>query len=220
MVATAEFVREHLQALAIGSELTRWFRKDREPQVLHVTPENVIAALHKAGINPVLMGTHGTNVYRDEARATQHVDVLVSKREVRKAIRVLDAAFPYLEIIENSVVARFLNPASQKVVLDVMKPSARAIQMVFRHTVAIHDTHRIPTLEMALVSKFVAFVSPNRRPDKKLIDMGDFTNIVLTNRAALDLDKLKRLGDKATPGGGTRLLELVEDIDAGRSIHA
>jgi hypothetical protein len=56
MVATAEFVREHLQALAIGSELTRWFRKDREPQVLHVTPENVIAALHKAGINPVLMG--------------------------------------------------------------------------------------------------------------------------------------------------------------------
>src|SRR5438105_9558717 len=91
-------VRDHLQALHIGSELTGWFRKDREPHVLKVTPENVIATLHGVGINAVLMGTHGINVYRDEARATQDVDVLVTKREVRKAIRVLEDAFPYLEV--------------------------------------------------------------------------------------------------------------------------
>src|ERR1700680_1321779 len=120
--AATSFVREHLQALHIGSEVTRWFRKERQPQVLNVTPENVIATLHAAGINPVLMGTHGINVYRDEARATQDVDVLVTKREVRKAIRVLEEAFPYLEIVENSAVARFVDPVSQKVVLDVMKP--------------------------------------------------------------------------------------------------
>jgi hypothetical protein len=79
--AARDLVQEHLLALHIGSEVTRWFRKDRAPQVLNVTPENVLATLHRAGINPVLMGTHGINVYRDEARATQDVDVLVTKRD-------------------------------------------------------------------------------------------------------------------------------------------
>src|SRR5262249_9409519 len=88
--ATTEVARAHLEAMYTGSKVTRWFRKDREPNVLEVTPENVIAALHEAGIKPVLMGTHGINGYRDQARATDDVDVLVTKRDVRKAIRVLD----------------------------------------------------------------------------------------------------------------------------------
>jgi hypothetical protein len=217
-VAGKNLVHEHLQALHIGSEVTRWFRKERQPQVLNVSPENVIAALNAAGINPVLMGTHGINVYRDEARATQDVDVLVTKRDVRKAIRVLEEAFPYLEIIENSAVARFLDPVSQKVVLDVMKPSSEAMHAVFRHTIAINDTHRIPSLEMALVSKLLAMTSPNRRTAKRLIDRGDFTNIVEENRAVLDLDKLKQLAARAQPGGGNLILKLIAEIDAGREI--
>jgi len=91
---TAELERLHLQALHIGSKVTRWFRKEREPNVLHVTPERVLAALHEAGINCVLMGTHGINGYRDEARASEDVDVLVTKRDVRKAVRILDETFP------------------------------------------------------------------------------------------------------------------------------
>jgi hypothetical protein len=217
--ASADFVREHLQALHIGSEVTKWFRKEREPHVLDVTPENVIAALNRHGIKPVLMGTHGLNVYRDEPRATQDVDVLVTKRNVHKAIRVLDDAFPYLEIMENTAVARFLNPVTQKVVLDVMKPSSQAIQIVFRHTVPIGETHRIPDLEMALTSKFAAMMSPTRRQDKKLLDAGDFTNMLLHNRAAVDLQKLKHLGGKVLPGGGKRILALVTDIDEGRTIQ-
>jgi hypothetical protein len=216
--AAPNLVREHLLALHIGSEVTQWFRKEREPQVLKVTPENVIAALHQVGINPVLMGTHGINVYRDEPRATQDVDVLVIKRHVRKAIRAMEEAFPDLEVVESSVVARFVDPVTQKVVLDVMKPSSHAMQSVFRHTIAIRDTHRIPTLEMALVSKFLAMTAPVRREDKKLIDMGDFTNIVKQNRGAVDLDKLRQLGDKVRLGDGKRILKLIADIDAGRRI--
>ena len=66
-----ETTRMHLQALHIGSMVTGWFREQREPNVLEVTPENVIKALHEAGINCVLMGAHGINGYRDEARATR-----------------------------------------------------------------------------------------------------------------------------------------------------
>jgi hypothetical protein len=214
--AVEELARLHLQALHIGSEVTQWFRKDREPHVLKVTPENVVAALNKHGIKPVLMGTHGLNVYRDEARATQDVDVLVTKRNVRKAARVLEEEFPYLEVFENASVVRFLDPVTQKVVLDVMKPSSQAIQIVFRHTVAIGDSHRIPDLEMAMASKLAAMCGANRRLDKRMLDRADFTNMALTNRAILNLDKLKRLAAKVHPKGGAMIEQLIADIDAGR----
>jgi hypothetical protein len=211
-------VRDHLEALKVSTEVTNWCRKEREPNALNVTAENVIAALNDAGIRPVLMGTFGINGYRDEARATQDVDVLVTKKDARKAVRVLEEAFPYLEVQENAAVARFVNPVSMKVVLDVMKPASRAIQAVFRHTVAIGKTHRIPDLEMALVSKFLAMTATNRRPDKKLVDAGDFMNIVQHNRTRLDVKKLTRLAGHAQPGGSARIEAMLVDIDAGRTI--
>jgi hypothetical protein len=217
--AANSFVREHLQALHIGSEVTRWFRKERQPQVLNVSPENVIDVLHRAGINPVLMGAHGINGYRDEARASQDVDVLVTKREVRKAIRALAQAFPSLKVHENSAVARFVDPVSQTVVLEVMKPSSQPIQLVLRNTVAVGDRYRIPTLEMALVSKYVAIRSPDRIPRKRHLDRADFTSMVEENRAILDLDKLQKLAARVQPGGGNHILSLIADIDAGREIQ-
>jgi hypothetical protein len=184
-----------------------------------VTAENVIAALNRAGIRPVLMGTHGLGGYRSEARATQDVDVLVASREVRKAVRLLEEAFPYLEVVDLPAVVRFVNPVSQNVVLDVMKPNQEAVQVVFRNTIRVGKTHRIPTLEMALASKFVAMLSPTRKYAKKLVDLGDFVDVVQHNRQVLDLEKLRRLGDKVYPNGGKRLLEMVADIDAGRTIR-
>lgn len=212
-------VRDHIEALHTSSKLTRWFRKGREPEVLKVTVENVIAALNRAGIRPILMGTYGIGGYRSEARATEDVDVLVRKHEVRKAVRVLEQEFPYLEVVDTPVVARFRNEATMKIVLDVMKPTSQAIQAVFRNTLAVGNTHRIPRLEMAIVSKFMAMMGPKRSPDKKLIDAGDFTNMVLHNRATLDLKKLQRLANRVHPGGGAKILRLIAEIDAGRTIR-
>jgi len=213
-------VRDHLEALATSTKLTIWFREGREPEVLNVTPENVIAALNRAGICPVLMGTYGIGGYRSEARATEDVDVLVSKRDVPKAVRALDETFPYLEIVDTPVVTRFRNAATQKIVLDLMKPTSEAMRAVFRNSVKVGKTHRIPTLEMAIVSKYLAMHGPTRRLDKKLIDAGDFTNIVLHNREAISLEKLKRLGDRFLPSISKRILHLIDELDAGRSINA
>jgi hypothetical protein len=214
------FVRDHLRALHTSSELTRWFRRVREPNVEKVTPEGVIAALNRAGINPVLMGTHGLVGYRSEPRATQDVDVLVTKKDVRRAVRTLEEKYPYLEVLDASAVTSMCDPVSQKVVIDVMKPSSRAMRLVFRHTVKIGKTHRIPHLEMALVSKFLAIVSPNRRQDKRQVDLGDFINVVMNNRAALDLAKLARLAELVQPRGGAAILRMVADIDAGRRLRS
>lgn len=214
-----DLVRDHLEALETSSKVTGWFRAVREPEVLDVTPENVIAALNRVGIVPVVMGTHGLVGYRSESRATDDVDVLVPKRETRKAVRTLEAEFPYLEVVDLPQVARFLNPVSQKVVIDVMKPDSQAIKSVFRHTIAIGKTHRVPELEMALACKFVAMIAPNRRRAKRMVDLGDFMNVVERNRSILDLKKLERLGDKVHPRGGKMVLRLIADFDAGLPIQ-
>jgi hypothetical protein len=217
--AQSDPVQQHLEALHTSSELTLLFRRMYQRGAAMVTPEGVIAALHRAGVRCVLMGTHGLGGWRSEPRATQDVDVLVTKKDISKAVRALARAYPDLEVKDTPVVTRFVDPATGKQVIDVMKPAQPVYQMVFRHTLSVGDTHRIPDLEMALASKFAAMVSPNREPAKKLIDAGDFVDVVTHNRSAIDLPKLQRLADKAYPQGGAEIVRMVEDIDAGRTIQ-
>ncbi len=99
-----------------------------------------------------------------------------------------------------------------------MKPTQNVYKLVFRHTVSVGKTHSIPDLEMALAAKFAAMVSPNREPAKKMTDAGDFIDVIRTNRRTLDVKKLKRLADIIYPDGGTEILEMIENIDAGRTI--
>jgi hypothetical protein len=210
---------KHLVHLQISSELTCIFRRMKKRNDAMITPQGVIDVLNRAGVKCVLMGTYGMTGWRSEPRATQDVDVLVRKKDIRKAVRALQTAYPDLTVTDFVVVTRFMDPATQMSVIDVMKPTQDVFRAVFRHTIPIGDTHEIPDLEMALVSKFAAMVSHNRLPEKKLIDAGDFTNIVRHNRNDIDLRKLKRLADKVYPSGGDEMLQLITDIDAGRTIR-
>jgi hypothetical protein len=212
-------VQTHLEALRTSSRLTSYFREKHQPMAIDVTPEMVIEALYQEGIKCVLMGTHGLNVYRDQTRATHDVGVLVRKRDVRKAIRVLQEAFPDLILNDTPVVARFIDPAIDQAVLDVMKPTQKVFQMAFRHTVQIGDTHAIPTLEMALISKFAAITSPHRERLRKMQDVTDFAVMTYHNTNKIDLPKLKRLAEYVYPGGAKEIHQLVEDILAGRPLQ-
>jgi hypothetical protein len=211
--------RRHFIALRTSSRLTSDFRRKHQAKAVRVTPEKVIRTLHRAGVTCVLLGTHGLGAYRDEPRATQDVDVLVTKSEVQTAVRALQSAYPKLTVKDSREVARFIDPATGMGVIDVWKPVQRALQAVFRYTISMGETHKIQDLEMALVSKFVAMISPNRRLDKKLIDAGDFTNVALFNRGSLDLEKLARLGEKVYPGGSAEIVRIIVDLDAGRTIR-
>jgi hypothetical protein len=104
-------------------------------------------------------------------------------------------------------------------VIDVIKPASQTMKLVFRHAVKIGKSHRIPELEMALVCKFVAMIAPNRREDKRQVDLGDFINVVRNNRTILDLRKLEHLADLVQPRCGKAILGVVADIDAGRRVR-
>lgn len=219
MIKTAVNAKWHRQALQISSTLTEWFYEMRREPKAMARPKKVIRVLNEVGARFVVMGTHGIVGYRSEARATQDVDVLVAKRDHSRAVRAIRAAYPKLGVQDTAVVTRFIHPATNKVVIDLMKPSFPLFRMVFRYCVAVEQEYFIPDLEMALASKFAAMVSPNRAPAKKLIDAGDFVDVVLYNRGVLDLRKLRRFGDIVYPGGGKEMMQLISDIDAGRQIQ-
>jgi hypothetical protein len=115
-------------------------------------------------------------------------------------------------------VTRFLDPTSQKPVIDLMRPLELVHQAVFQNTILIGGTHRIPDLEMALVCKFAAMISLNRQDAKKHLDAGDFIDMVLTNRDAIDREKVKELGETVYAGGGDEVLKPVDDALAGRTL--
>ncbi len=143
----------HLHCLRRSAAISRHNVAD------YIAPETVIDLLNAAGIRFMLAGAHATSGWMNESRYTEDVNVLVMTRYVRLAIRTIQKAFPHLELRDTPVVARFMDPATKIVVLDVMKPNQPL------HRVALRNAHRIetaersylvPTLELALAMKFAA----------------------------------------------------------------
>jgi hypothetical protein len=210
--------REHMDALLLAGEIRENLRRMYWPKTMKMKPEEVVRLLNQANVRFVLMGTYGINGYRDQARATQDVDVLVRIKDHEKAVQAVRERFPKLQIVDLPVVTRFTDPANDKPLIDLMKPMSDSLLAVFKYSVMVEKSHRVPDLEMALVSKFAAMVSPNRIQSKKLVDGGDFVNIVENNLASIDKRKLRRLAEQVYRGGGKEIMQLLADIEAGRRI--
>lgn len=211
--------RRHQRSLDVATRLARQQCDLSLVGATMVSPRKVIRILNEAGVKFVLMGAHGVGSWRKETRSTQDVDVLVAKRDLARAVRALHEAFPKLEVVDAPVVVRFLDPKSKEPLIDVMKPVQKVFRMAFRNTIAVGESHRIPNLEMALVSKFAAMTSPHRKQERKLQDTVDFMNIVRGNAEEIDRKRLARLADQTYRGGAKEILELVDDILAGRRIR-
>jgi hypothetical protein len=218
IVTTQRRAPNHLQALQVSSLLTaRWYRMGR-PEATMYEPETIIRLLNKAKVKFVLMGTHGLVGWRSEPRATHDVGVLTAWKDYAKAVRALHKAFPELEMIDTGVMTRFKDEITGNIVIDVMKPLDDLFRSVFRCSVAVGKTHRVPDLEMALAAKFAAMISPRRSQEKKLLDGNDFINVTRHNYRKIKRAKLQRLADKVYAGGGNEVLKMIDDVHAGREI--
>jgi hypothetical protein len=205
--------------MSIAGQIGETLRDMYWPEATMIKPEEIIRLLNKAKVRFVLMGTYGINGYRYQTRATQDVDILVWAKDHDKAVAILRASYPRLKFEDFPVVNRFLDPKTGKPLIDVMKPENESLQAAFKYSVWVGKSHLIPDLEMALVSKFAAMVSPNRILSKKLLDGADFADMVETNLSKIDLRKLRRLGEKVYKGGGQEIIQLVDDIKAGRPLR-
>ena len=209
----------HRQALLASSFLTDVYRRMYQPMAARVAPKKVVTALRQAGVIGLLLGTHGIGGYRSEPRATQDVDVLIKRKDHAKAVRAIRQQFPKLEMQDTPAVTRFLDPHNGKPVVELLKPTSALFKAAFRFALPVGDTHCIPDLEFALVSKFAAMMSPNRGQAKKLIDAGDFVDMVTHNLPNIDEEKLRDLANKVYSKGGVEISQLVRDVEAGRPIR-
>jgi hypothetical protein len=191
---------------------------------------DVLRALIKKKIPFVLTGAHAIGGWTGRPRATHDVDILVKGgRTHARAVNVIKALYPHLEMRNFAGVAAFFVPGEKHSVIDVTYPHRPDIAETLAHPVWTEDKasglrYRIPALEAALANKYGAMLSPNRDPGKRAIDVADFTFMVKHSldegRQAIDLQKLEFLGEKVWPGGGGKeILRLVEQVKAGRPLN-
>ncbi len=203
----------HREALQISSRVTRNIRRLQGRTKMNISPKEVIEVLNKAGIKFTLVGAHGIAGWLTDPRASQDVDVLIQAQH-KKAVQVMRKAYPDLGVKENTVVTRLIDPATDRPVIDLMKPMSELHQAVPKNAVQVGKTHRVPDLEMALALKYAALESPNREVNKKRQDKVDFVSMVQAHGGEIGEDKLFSLGEMVKSGGGKEIVKLVEEAQA------
>jgi len=186
-----------------------------------IAPLEVIRVLNAAKIRFMLVGAHGLAGWLHKARATEDVDVVVGYRYDRKAARALLGAFPFLEEDNQEVVIRLRDRETGEVAIDVMKSNQPLYREALKHTRVVNmegQTYRIPSLEMALATKFAPMVSLVRGDLDKRQDAIDFARIVRAN-PEIDLEQLAQFGELVYPGGGKEIVELVQNARAGKTLQ-
>lgn len=122
---------------------------------------------------------------------------------------------------DTAVVIRLRERDSQQVVIDLMKPLQTVYRETFKHTTEVQKgriSYRVPCLEMALVMKAGAMLSPYLAEADKYQDATDFIRMVETNDAAVNDAYLTELGELIFEGGGKRVLEMVTDVRNGKKL--
>ncbi len=192
--------------------------RQQMPQVIPLG--DVVRVLNRAKVSFVLVGAHGLAAWRGKPRATEDVDIVVAIRQVKKAVRVLLQAFPQLEPVDLPVVVRLRLRGSEDIAIDVMKPVQQPYMEVFKHTTKLTSegqSYRIPSLEMAIVMKYSAMISPYRADADKFQDAHDFIQI-LQNNPAFEKDTVAELASLIYPNAGKDVLEMTRKVLAGEKL--
>ncbi|MFO0841202.1 MAG: hypothetical protein U0797_02240 [Gemmataceae bacterium] len=204
----------HGSSLTTSSWLSSLYVQDQIP------PLDVIAVLEAAKIKYVLVGAHGLGGWTRQPRATQDVDVIVAARQVRKAVRALQEAYPALEAKEFDVVVRLGHAETGTFLIDIIKPVEKVMRAALQNRTEARSGKRayfVPTLEMALTLKFAPMISLTRTQAKKHFDVGDFINMIEAN-SNIDEAKLAELGDLVYNGGGKEIVEKVGQVRRGEKL--
>ena len=142
-------------------------------------------------------------------------------RYPKKATAALLKTFPDLTPRDTPVVTRLIRPDGE-CAIDVMKSSTsplwQRLLKLARPVRIAGKPVRIPPVEGILAAKMAAMVSPHRHIAKKMIDGGDFIQIVQVSEE-INRPLAEELGDLVYPGGGKKLLKLIADARAGKRLE-
>ena len=112
----------HGAALSISSNVTRNIRRLQGRTKVDIQPKEVIKILNKAKIKFTLVG--GSRNRRggfSTLEASQDVDFIIHAQH-KKAVQAMHRAYPELRVEDIVAVTRFIDPATDRPVIDLMKP--------------------------------------------------------------------------------------------------
>jgi hypothetical protein len=215
----------HAEGVRECDQLTTQYRKmwGDMADVVHV--DEIIRTLTAKKIPFVLTGAHGISGWTGRPRATQDVDILVKGgRNFARAVTAIRTLYPHLESRRFAGVTGFFPPGKKDSVVDVTYPHRADNAETLRTAVWVEDRelrYRVPTREAALANKYGAMLTPTRETIKRAQDGVDFATMVKHSfdegQQPIDLDTLAALGEMVWPGGGGKeILQLVEDVKAGK----
>jgi hypothetical protein len=190
----------------------------------------VLRTLTQKKIPFVLTGAHGIGGWTGRPRGTPDVDILVKGgRNHARAITVLKALYPQLEVRNLAEAMAFFIPGERESVLDVAYPHRADLEETLAHPVWTENRehgfrYRVPALETALANKYGAMRTLTRDLGRRMLDTADFGWMVQHSldegQQPIDLERLAGLGEKVWPGrGGKEILDMVDLVKAGKPIN-
>ncbi len=169
----------------------------------------------EAGIDWVLVGAQAMNLYRKEPRATMDLDIVVRKKDLRKAKRLLDEVCTNLKETQvnfHGILSRY----PMRLDVDVIKSTAHELfEAALDHKVLVDGLKAVP-VEGVLALKYLASVSPWRPRPKKFQDVADFITTFKDNEASLDRSLLISLASRAHAGARDEFLSFFDAVEHDR----
>ncbi len=218
----------HAEAAAECAFLTEQYRRFWQPRAAGMVElTTVVQTLLAKKVPFVLTGAHGIAGWTGRPRATHDVDILVkSGRDYARAVNALRTLYPQLEARQAAGETGFHLSGESHSLLDVIYPYRADLEETLRTAIWVEagePRYRVPTLECALANKYGAMLAPTRDLCTRALDVVDFHIMVKhaadPGRQPINVGRLRDLGRKVAPGGGTRIVRLVEEVYAGKILN-
>lgn len=150
----------------------------------------------EAGIEWALVGAEGVNLYLQRPRATVDVDVVVRKKHLVKARKILKEVGT--EFLDTEVHMRAtLSNDPNRLEIDMIKSQSHELfERALDHKTTVGGIP-VPRVEALLALKFLSAVSPWRQPADKHQDVTDFIRAFKDNKDRLDRNLLIQLASLA-----------------------
>jgi len=173
--------------------------------------------LDREEIEWVLVGAEGINLYLKRPRATVDVDIVVRKKHLAKARKILKDVGTGLNDAEVRMKAT-LSGEPNSLEVDVIKSQSHPLFERALDSRVLLDGVPTPSVEALLALKFLSAVSPWRLEEDKHQDVSDFIRCFKDNKDQIDRAALVQLASLAHKNAAKEFPAFLEAVENDRPI--
>jgi len=176
------------------------------------TYRRVIRTLDHLGVKWSLVGAHAINTYT-RPRATEDIDLIVDAKRMKQVLAALEEEFGELHTVDVGAAIRVTELS-----VDLIRSDNHPLFWEALQQGRVRQGVRIPPAEILIALKFLAAVSPWRRPAERKQDAADLIGVYQAAGSELDIDAVLGHASRIYPGAEKELAKVFERIDRGEDV--